>query len=57
MKITKMLVDMLVENSSDIYVKFVIYEKNKKVIYVKILKVIYKMLINTLLFYFKLKKN
>ena len=57
MKITGVLVDMLVQLSPEEYGRFVVYENGRKVIYVVVLKAIYGMLIASLLWYKKFKKD
>ena len=57
MKITGVLVDLLVNDSPEIYGSYVVYERNTKVLYVEVLRAIYGMLVSALLFYKKLKED
>ena len=57
MKITGVLVDMLVEMEPDIYGPYVVYEKGRKVLYVEVIMVIYGMLVASLLWYQKFRKD
>ena len=53
MKITGVLVDMLVQLNPELYGKYVVYKKGRKVLYVRVLKAIYGMLKAALLWYNK----
>ena len=55
MKITGVLVDMLVELNLQLFGSFVV--NNRKVIYVIVLKALYGMLITSLLWYQKFRKD
>ena len=57
MKIRGAVVDMLLEMAPAIYKDYVVYEGNQKVLYVQILKALYGMLVSSLLFYRKLRKD
>jgi hypothetical protein len=57
MKITGVLVDLLVKMSPETYSRFVVYEKGKKVLYVQVIKALYGMLVASLLWYRKFKKD
>ena len=57
MKITGVLVDMLVELNPQLFGSFVVRENNRKVIYVVVLKALYGMLIASLLWYQKFRKD
>ena len=57
MKITGVLVDMLVQLNPEVYGNYVVFENGRKVIYVVVLKAIYGMLIASLLWYKKFKKD
>ena len=57
MKIRGALVDMLVEMSPETYKDHVIYENNKKVLYVRMLKALYGMMIASVLYYKKFRKD
>jgi len=56
-KITGELVDMLVELNPRVYSSFVVREKNRKVIYVVVLRALYGMLVASLLWYEKFRKD
>jgi hypothetical protein len=56
MKIRGPLVDMLIEIAPEIYKPYVSYEKGK-VLYVKMLKALYGMLVSSLLYYKKFRKD
>lgn len=47
----------MVEMAPEVYGPYVIYENGKKVLYVAVLKALYGMLIASLLWYSKFKKN
>jgi len=57
MKIRGVLVDMLVELDPDLYGPFVTYERNEKILYVQMLMALYGMLISSLLYYKKFRKD
>ena len=58
MKITGVLVDLLVQLAPEIYGPFVVVLQNgKKVLYVEVLKAMYGMLIASLLWYRKFRKD
>jgi hypothetical protein len=57
MKITGVLVDHLVQLAPEIYGPHVVFENGKKVLCVRVLRAIYGMLISSLLWYTKLKKD
>jgi hypothetical protein len=57
MKITRVLVDMLVELNPELYGPYVVYEKNRKVLYVQVIRAIYGMLEAALLWYKKFRKE
>jgi hypothetical protein len=57
LKIKGPLVDMLISLDNELYQNFVVYENGIKVLYVKVLKALYGMLIASLLFYKKLRKD
>ena len=57
MKITGQLVDMMVELDPELYSDYVVYEGKRKVIYVVILKALYGMLVASLLWYEKFRKD
>jgi hypothetical protein len=57
MKIRGILVDMLVELDPDLYGPYVTYERNEKVLYVQMLKALYGMLISSVLYYKKFRKD
>ena len=57
MKITGELVDLLIKLSPCTYEGYVVYENQRKVIYVVVLRAIYGMLVASLLFYKKLRKD
>ena len=57
MKITGVLVDMMVELNPRVYSIFVVREKNRKVNYVVVLRALYGMLIASLLWYEKFRKD
>jgi len=57
MKITGVLVDMLVELNPQLLASFVTREKNRKVIYVVVLSALYGMLVATLLWYQKFRRD
>ena len=57
MKITGVLVHLMVEVAPEIYGPYVVYENGKKVLYVKVLKALYGMLVASLLWYTKFKKE
>ena len=57
MKITGVLVDMLVQLNPEVYGKYVVFENGRKIVYVVVLKAIYGMLIASLLWYKKFKKD
>ena len=57
MKITDQLVDMLVELDPELYGNYVVYEGGRKVIYVIILRALYGMLVASLLWYEKFRKD
>ena len=57
MKITDQLVDMLVELDPELYGNYVVYEGGRKVIYVIILRALYGMLVVSLLWYEKFRKD
>ena len=51
MKITRVLVDYLVEIAPEIYGPYVVFQNGKKVLYVQVLKAIYGILVALLLWY------
>ena len=57
MKIRGTLVDILVEISPETYSNYVYYENGQKVIYVNMLKALYGMLISSMLYYKKFRKD
>ena len=57
MKITGVLVHLMVEMAPEIYGPYVVYENGKKVLYVRVLKALYGMLVASLLWYTKFKKD
>ena len=57
MKITGVLVDMIVQLNPNTYGEFVVYEKGRKVLYVQVLRAIYDMLVSSLLWYKKFRKE
>lgn len=57
MKITGVLVDMLLELDPETYSKFVVIEKGRKVIYTAVLQAIYGMLVASLLWYLRFRKD
>ena len=57
MKITGVLVDLLVQLAPEIYGPFVVLQNGKKVLYVEVLKAMYGMLIASLLWYRKFRKD
>ena len=57
MKITGELVDMMVELDLELYLNYVVYKGKRKVIYVVILKVLYGILVASLLWYKKFRKD
>ena len=57
MKITGPMVDILVELDPQTYSNFVVFERTRKVIYVVVLKAIYGMLVASLLWYQKFRKD
>ena len=57
MKITGVLVNMMVDISSELYGSYVVYEKGRKVLYVQVLKAIYGMLQAALLWYKKFQSD
>jgi hypothetical protein len=57
MKITGDLVDMMVDLNPEVYANFVVYENKRKVIYVVILRALYGMLVASLLWYKKFRKD
>ena len=57
MKISGVLVDILLEDSPDVYSPCVVYKGQKKTLYVAVFKAIYGMLISALLFYLKFRED
>jgi len=57
MKITGELVNVLVKLNPDTYEGYLVYENGRKVIYVVVLRAIYRMLVASLLFYKKFRKD
>ena len=57
MKITGVLVHLMVEMAPEVYGPYVVYENGKKVLYVRVLKALYGMLVASLLWYTKFKKD
>ena len=57
MKITGVLVDMIVQLNPNTYGEYVVYEKGRKVLYVQVLRAIYGMLVSSLLWYKKFRKE
>ena len=57
MKIIVLLVDLLVENSPEVYGKYVVCENIRKVLYVEFLRDLYVMLMAFLLCYNKFRIN
>ena len=57
MKIRGKLVDMLVEISPETYEPFIVYEGNKRVLYVRMLRALYGMLVSSILYYKKFRKD
>ena len=57
MKITGELVDMMVELNPNAYSKYVVREGKRKVIYVVVLRALYGMLVASLLWYAKFRKD
>ena len=57
MKITGVLVDLLVEMDPNLYGPCVVFEKGRKVVYVEVLRASYGMLMASLLWYSKYKKD
>ena len=57
MKIRGILVDILVEISPETYKEYVVYERNKKVLYVRMNKALYGMMIASVLYYKKFRKD
>ena len=57
MKIRGVLVDMLIEMNPELYEKYVRYVHGKKVLYVRMLKALYGMMIASMLYYKKFKKD
>ena len=57
MKITRVLMDMLIQLDPQLYGPHVVYEKEHKVLYVQVLQAIYGMLTASLLWYLKFKKD
>ena len=49
--------DMLVQLDPQLYGPHIVYEKGRKVLYVQVLRAIYGMLIASLLWYMKFKKD
>jgi hypothetical protein len=52
-----MVVDILIQINPEIYGPYVVYENGKKVIYLQVLRALYGMLISSLLFYKKFRKD
>ena len=57
MKITGVLVHLMVKIAPEVYGPYVIYENGKRVLYVAVLKALYGMLVASLLWYSKFKKD
>jgi hypothetical protein len=57
MKLRGQLVDLLVEIAPETYEPFIVYEGNKKVLYVRMLRALYGMLIASILYYKKFRKD
>ena len=57
MKITGQLVDMMVELNPSVYGDYVVFEGKRKVIYVVVLRALYGMLVASLLWYKKFRKD
>jgi hypothetical protein len=57
MKITGVLVQLLVEQAPEVYGPYVVYEDGKRVLYVQVLRALYGMLIASLLWYKKFRKE
>jgi len=57
MKIREELVDILVDVSPEIYSNYVVQEKGQSVLYVQMLKALYGMMVSSLLYYKKLRKD
>ena len=57
MKITGVLVDMIVQLNPTTYGGFVVFEKGRKVLYVQVMRAIYGMLVSSLLWYKKFRRE
>jgi hypothetical protein len=57
MKIRGQLIDLLLEICPGVYDKYVVYEGKHRVLYVRMLKALYGMLISSLLYYKKFRKD
>jgi hypothetical protein len=57
MKIRGQLVDLLLEIAPESYEPFIVHENNKMVLYVRMLRALYGMLIASILYYKKFRKD
>ena len=57
MKIRGVLVDILIDLCPGVYDKYIVYEQGQKVLYVEMLMALYGMLISSILFYKKFRKD
>ncbi len=57
MKLRGQIVDLWVEIEPETYETFIVYEGNKKVLYVRMLRALYGMLIASILYYKKFRKD
>ena len=57
MKITGVLVDYLLEIAPEIYGPYVVMQNGKKVLYVQVVQALYGMLVASLLWYKKFRKD
>jgi len=57
MKITGVLVHLMVEQAPEVYGPYAMYENDKKVLYIAVLMALYGMLVSSLPWYNKFKKD
>ena len=57
MKIRGVLVDILIDLCPGVYDEYIVYEQGQKVLYVEMLMALYGMLISSILFYKKFRKD
>ena len=56
MKVMGFLIDLLIKIDHVAYFKYLVYKNGEKVLYLEVLRLIYKMLVASLLWYWKLRK-